>query len=287
MPRTLIVLKNLSFSRNKRLLLKNVNFSLDEGQKWFFFGKQEAEILFSLLSGHIRDYSGQISSMDMVPAERLPKYYRKICFIPSYFPQISLSCRSYIKHYRNFYPEADIRKIDSMLDCLDINPLENIKKLSFSKRKLFHIILGLSRDPSLIMIQDLYHGLAGQARCDIHNLINNSKTENKCIIYFGGQLSDFRDMINNLASFSNGVLNGFLSLESLGKKFRVLQAKSRRYSGKSAFGSLRLTKGWKLLYENGTGNICPPDFDLLRGWLEKDDDLEKFFQQQSLIEEQE
>lgn len=284
MPRKLVVLKNLSLSRNKRLLLKNVNFSLEEGQKWFLYGTNEAEIIFSLLSGLIRDYSGQISCLDMVPADRSPQYYRQVCFVPSYFPRTAISTGSYISHYRKFYPETDTGRIGKMLDYLNISRDDNIKKLSFSKRKLFHIILGLSRDPSIIMIQDLYQGLAGQDRCDIHNLIRNCRTENKCIIYFGGKLSDFRDMADNIAAFSNGVMNGYISLADLARKFQVMQTKSRRYSEKAVLSSIRLTRGWKVLYENHDSRISPPDFDLIRDWLDKNDDPEKYFLAENITE---
>ena len=272
---SVVELKNLSVGRKKRLLLKNINIRLTAGQKWFLYGDGEAVTLYHLLSGLIRDYSGNVHINEYIPARREPDFYRQCCFIPSYFPILKVSCEVYIRHYLTMYPRLDRNILESELRAFGIDPSDNMQKLSFSKRKIFHLLLALSRRPEFLMIKELFHGLSESDRCPVHNLLREYVGSGQCLVHFGGKLSDYRDLIDNVAVFYNGTLLRSYSLAELSGNYCVFHVRSRRFLDHNPLHAVRMVRGWKVLDENPGGMTCPPDFDLLSAYFQEAGDLVK------------
>ncbi|MBN1647201.1 MAG: hypothetical protein JW874_04140 [Spirochaetales bacterium] len=270
-----IQLKNLSVGRKKKLLLKNINLELSAGQRWYLYGNEEAGTVFNLLSGLVRDYSGSVHVLEFIPANRSPDYYRSSSFVPSYFPVYAISARLYIQHYRKIYPGLDSEMVDYWLGVFGIDQDQNIRKLLFSRRKIFHIILALARRPAFIMIQDLFHGIPDRDRCIVHNLFRRTIGGEQCLVLFGGRLTDYSDMINRLAFFSSGMHLKNYSPAELAREFTVMHIRSRKYLDHTPLAAIRMIRGWKILDNNTDHKPCPPDFELLASYFSEARDLVK------------
>ena len=263
----MIEFKNVSLSLNKKLALKNLSWTINDGERWFVYGRREAEILASLLFGYLRNYAGQVNSFGFSPREGKSLYYKQVCFIPPYFPLTRMKGYQYLRCCRKIYPSLDIKKTGETLKALGIDENKSLRKLPPNKRKLFHIAAGLGRSPKLAVFQNLFHGLGGGDRRDIHNLLLNSENDKTKMVFYEGKLGDYRDIADNLAIFSQGILTGVCTTEEISRNLEIGFAKSRRFIKAKEFSVERLVAGWKTLSVKSSSSITPPDFGILEIWL--------------------
>lgn len=282
----MINIKNLSVSKNKRLLLKNINLEIKEGERWYIHGRTEGEILFSVLSGLSNRFTGTVSSIGHDPCQRETAYYRKCIFIPSFFPVIQLPCRAYIKHFKTMYPDCNVKEVTANAEEMGIDLKKSIHKLKFNERKLFLLLLHLFRNWKVLIVQDFFHGFPSRDKCCIHNLLKRLTGENRSVIFTGGRLYDHRDMISHIAVFSQGLLNAALSCKLLSKKLDVIYVKSRRYIQENFLYSDRATGGWKVLRKNTDALPSPPDFGLIESWLNSTNDFDVSILSENTISEE-
>ena len=213
---TIIEFKNVSLSYSNRLILDNLNFSINEGQIFGMLGPNGVgkSTIFNLITGLINPRSGQIkiSGQDVTS---YPVYLRakkfKIGYVPQhggYFNDLTL--------YDNLKAISEIvidnknlrkERIDYLISKFELDILKDIKAkfLSGGQKKKLVIALSLLSNPKLLLLDECFAALDVLTIKMLQEIIVNLQNENKITICIcDHQARDLLACVDKAMILSNG-----------------------------------------------------------------------------------
>ncbi|WP_432575571.1 ATP-binding cassette domain-containing protein [Staphylococcus aureus] len=148
----LIQISNINKSFNKRCVLKNISFDIEQGKCIALIGKNGAgkSTLIDILIGNVNANSGEIFDKDKL----LQSENRSIMFQKTMFPD-QLKVIEIINLYQSFYenplPLEEIIEL-TKFDSSQLNQFVN--KLSGGQQRLLDFVLSLIGQPQLILLDE-------------------------------------------------------------------------------------------------------------------------------------
>ena len=167
---SIIEFKNVSLSYGNRLILDNINFSINEGQIFGMLGPNGVgkSTIFNLITGLIALDSGQIK-INGEDVTNFPIYLRakkfKVGYVPQYggfFNDLTLidnlkAISEIVIENKNLRSE----KINYLLSKFELENVKNIKAkfLSGGQKKKLVIALSLLSDPKVLLLDECFAAL--------------------------------------------------------------------------------------------------------------------------------
>ena len=167
---SIIEFKNVSLSYGNRLILDNINFSINEGQIFGMLGPNGVgkSTIFNLITGLIALDSGQIK-INGEDVTNFPIYLRSKKFKVGYVPQHGgffndLTLIDNLKAISEIVIEnKNLRseKINYLLSKFELENVKNIKAkfLSGGQKKKLVIALSLLSDPKVLLLDECFAAL--------------------------------------------------------------------------------------------------------------------------------
>ena len=190
---SIIQFENISLAYGNRLILDNINFSINEGQIFGMLGPNGVgkSTIFNLITGLINPGSGKIKIAGE-DATNYPVYLRTKKFKVGYVPQYggffndltlldNLKAISEIviqnKNYRN-------EKINYLISKFELDNLKDIKAkfLSGGQKKKLVIALSLLSDPKVLLLDECFAALDVLTIKMLQEIIVNLQNENRITI---------------------------------------------------------------------------------------------------------
>ena len=211
MSKDLIIVENLSFGYDSELILKDLNFRINEGEVTVIIGPrgEGKTTLLKLLAGLIPFQNGEIYYRNIrlkkILKKDLIKIQRKTAFVfqnsalisnMSIFDNIALPLR-----YNEILSEREIEK--KVLDLLNYIDLLEVKDMlpayiSTGQRKLAAFMRALSMEPETIFADEPIANLDITSQDKIINIIREQKEKGYTFIIITHELQQFKDIISNV-----------------------------------------------------------------------------------------
>lgn len=134
----------------------------------------------------------------------------------------SMSPSEYIQFFSDFYEDFDANKAFDMLGSLRINPKEKLKTMSKGTKEKVQLILVMSRQAKLYMLDEPIGGVDPAARDYILNTIINNYSANASVIISTHLITDIEQILDE-AIF---IQNGELKLHKTVDEIRSIEGKS-------------------------------------------------------------
>ncbi|HDY9591061.1 TPA: ABC transporter ATP-binding protein, partial [Staphylococcus argenteus] len=198
----LIHISNINKSYNKRSVLKNISFDIEQGKCIALIGKNGAgkSTLIDILIGKVNANSGEIFDKDKL----LQSENRSIMFQKTMFPD-QLKVIEIIKLYQSFYenplPLEEIIRL-TKFDSNQLNQFAN--KLSGGQQRLLDFVLSLIGQPQLILLDEPTSTMDIEIREYFWSMIENLKEENRTILYTSHYIEEVERMSDKIILIENG-----------------------------------------------------------------------------------
>lgn len=145
----------------------------------------------------------------------------------SYLPERTyldnaMSPAEYIQFFSDFYEDFDASKAFDMLGSLRINPKDKLKTMSKGTKEKVQLILVMSRQAKLYMLDEPIGGVDPAARDYILNTIINNYSADASIIISTHLITDIEQVLDE-AIF---IQNGELKLHKTVDEIRAIEGKS-------------------------------------------------------------
>jgi ABC-2 type transport system ATP-binding protein len=129
--------------------------------------------------------------------------------IVSYLPERTylndwMKVSEIIQMFQDFYPDFNVEKAYDMLKRLSINPSERIKTLSKGTKEKVQLILVMSREAQLYLLDEPIGGVDPAARDYILDTILGNYQENATIIISTHLISDIEQILDDIIFLQNG-----------------------------------------------------------------------------------
>ena len=157
-----------------------------------------------LINGLLTPTSGTVTIGGMTPGTQTKS-------LISYLPertclQSSMKIEELVSFFADFYPDFSSEKVYHMFSSLHINPSDKLKTLSKGTREKVQLILVMSRDAQLYILDEPIGGVDPAARDYILNTILNNYNENAALLISTHLIRDIENILDRVLFIKQGQL---------------------------------------------------------------------------------
>lgn len=198
--------KNLSKKYGNLKALDNVTFTVEQGRIAGLLGPNGSgkSTLIKLANGLLTPDGGQLLINGMAPGVETKK-------IVSYLPDKMylndwMKVNDLISFFSEFYENFNAKKAYDMLAKLSINPMDRLKTMSKGTKEKVQLILVMSREADLYLLDEPIAGVDPAARDYILNTIITNYNEKSSIIISTHLIADIENVLDDVIFLSRGMI---------------------------------------------------------------------------------
>lgn len=203
---TVLECKNLRKQYGKKIALKNIDLQIPAGSIVGLLGPNGSgkTTLLKLAAGLLTPSSGEIQACGFKPgveSKALVAYQPDKVYLNDW-----MNVEQLIKMMMDFYPNFNKDKADDMLKRLNIEPGEKLKTMSKGTKEKVQLILTMSRDVNLYILDEPIGGVDPAARDYILNTIINNYKEDATVIISTHLINDVESVLNHIIFLKEGTV---------------------------------------------------------------------------------
>lgn len=207
--------KGLTRKFNHFFALSNVDLTLERGEIIGLLGPNGSgkTTLIKLINGLLLPTDGQITVNGSVPGVETKK-------IVSYLPERGClderrRISELISYYSDFYSDFDVSRAHTMLKDLDIDPSLRLKTLSRGTKEKVQLILVMSRDAQLYVLDEPIGGVDPAARDYILRTILTNYNEDASVLISTHLIADVENVLDRVLFLQNGQITLNASVDEI------------------------------------------------------------------------
>lgn len=207
--------KGLTRKFNHFFALSNVDLTLERGEIIGLLGPNGSgkTTLIKLINGLLLPTDGQITVNGSVPGVETKK-------IVSYLPERGClderrRISELISYYSDFYSDFDVSRAHTMLKDLDIDPSLRLKTLSKGTKEKVQLILVMSRDTQLYVLDEPIGGVDPAARDYILRTILTNYKEDASVLISTHLIADVENVLDRVLFLQNGQITLNASVDEI------------------------------------------------------------------------
>lgn len=169
--------------------------------------------LIKMINGLLTPTSGQILINGMEPG---PQTKAVVSYLPERtYLDNNMKVRQMVEYFADFYTDFSIERAYSMLQALNINIEARLKTLSKGTKEKVQLILVMSRQAQLYILDEPIAGVDPAARDYILRTIINNYDPNATIILSTHLISDIENILDEVLFVKNGSLMLHTSVDAI------------------------------------------------------------------------
>lgn len=204
MENTIIKLENVVKRYGKKEALKGISLDIPKGKIVGLLGPNGSgkSTMIKLLNGLLQPDEGTIEIAGMKPSIETKK-------IVSYLPERTylsewMKMKDLLKFFSDFYEDFDLEKAEEMIEALNINVDEKIKDMSKGTKEKVQLILVMSRNADVYILDEPIGGVDPAARSFIMRTILQNFSEESTLIIATHLISEIENICDEIIFLSYG-----------------------------------------------------------------------------------
>ncbi|QQQ87295.1 ABC transporter ATP-binding protein [Peptacetobacter hiranonis] len=204
MENTIIKLDNVVKRYGKKEALKGISLDIPKGKIVGLLGPNGSgkSTMIKLLNGLLQPDEGNIEIAGMKPSIETKK-------IVSYLPERTylsewMKMKDLLKFFSDFYEDFDLEKAEEMIEALNINVDEKIKDMSKGTKEKVQLILVMSRNADVYILDEPIGGVDPAARSFIMRTILQNFSEESTLIIATHLISEIENICDEIIFLSYG-----------------------------------------------------------------------------------
>lgn len=204
MENTIIKLDNVVKRYGKKEALKGISLDIPKGKIVGLLGPNGSgkSTMIKLLNGLLQPDEGTIEIAGMKPSIETKK-------IVSYLPERTylsewMKMKALLKFFSDFYEDFDLEKAEEMIEALNINVDEKIKDMSKGTKEKVQLILVMSRNADVYILDEPIGGVDPAARSFIMRTILQNFSEESTLIIATHLISEIENICDEIIFLSYG-----------------------------------------------------------------------------------
>lgn len=219
----LVEIRNLTkVYEKKRTALDGLNLVIPRGKIVGLLGPNGSgkTTLIKIVNGLLVPTSGQVLINGLAPGAQTKA---RISYLPerTYF-QNSMRVKELLEYFADFYEDFRMERAREMLLSLHINENDRIKTLSKGTREKVQLILVMSRDADLYVLDEPIAGVDPAARDYIIKTIIKNYNEKATVLLSTHLISDIENILDEVIF----IREGRLLLQTTVEEIREVKGKS-------------------------------------------------------------
>lgn len=208
----MIEVRNLTFSYGKdKQALHGLNFTVKDGEIFGFLGPNGSgkSTTQKILTGILKGHGGEVSLFGKdISTAHTPAFFQKIGVLFEYpYLYANLSAVDNLKYFSSFYPQAQLRDVNELLDELEFKK-DFLKKpvASYSKgmRQRVSMARALISNPKLLFLDEPTSGLDPTGAVLFRRIIEKERRKGTTVFLTTHNMLDADLLCDRVAFLSGG-----------------------------------------------------------------------------------
>ena len=200
----LVEIKELRKCYGKKNAMNNLSLSLESGRIIGILGPNGSgkSTLIKMMAGVLKPTSGQIIINGYpvgVDTKKIVSYLPERTYLNP-----SMKVKEAVDYFADFYEDFSRQKALDMLEKFGINEQDKIKSLSKGTREKVQIVLVMSREAEVYLLDEPMGGVDPAARDYILKTILTNYNENASVIITTHLISDVEKVLDDVVFIKNG-----------------------------------------------------------------------------------
>ena len=200
----IVQISGLNKSYGYKQIIKDMNLNLEGGKSIGLLGPNGSgkSTLIKILGGVLKPDSGNVTidgKQIGIDTKRIVSYLPERTYLSP-----SMKVREAISMFADFYEDFRTERAEEMLNRLNINLNDTIKSLSKGTREKVQLVLVMSRDALVYLLDEPMGGVDPAAREYILKTILSNYNENACVIISTHLISDVEKVLDQVLFIQNG-----------------------------------------------------------------------------------
>ena len=200
----IVQISGLNKSYGYKQIIKDMNLNLEGGKIIGLLGPNGSgkSTLIKILGGVLKPDSGNVTidgKQIGIDTKRIVSYLPERTYLSP-----SMKVREAISMFDDFYEDFKTERAEEMLNRLNINLNDTIKSLSKGTREKVQLVLVMSRDALVYLLDEPMGGVDPAAREYILKTILSNYNENACVIISTHLISDVEKVLDQVLFIQNG-----------------------------------------------------------------------------------
>jgi len=200
----LLEIKNLNKSFDNKKILDDINLKVSKGKIIGLLGKNGAgkTTLIKIINDLLTADSGEV----LFKGKKIGVYSKEhIAYLPerTYLDK-SMKISDVINYFEEFYKNFDKKRAYKLLDSLNLDPDSRIVKMSKGMQEKLQLILVMSRDADLYILDEPIGGVDPATRDYILDTILSNFKEGASIIISTHLISDIERILDEVIFIDKG-----------------------------------------------------------------------------------
>lgn len=200
----IVMCKGLSKNYGKKEVLKNVNLEIEKGKIVGLLGPNGSgkTTLIKLLNGLLTKNNGEIlinGEVVGVESKKMVSYLPEKTYFPDY-----IRVGETVDFFETFYEDFRRERAEEMMKSLNIDLDARLKTLSKGTKEKIQLILVMSREAKLYLLDEPIGGVDPAARDYIMKTILNNYQEDASIIISTHLIGDIEKILDDVVFIKNG-----------------------------------------------------------------------------------
>lgn len=219
---SLVSCKNLTKNYGSKTAVDSINIEIESGHIIGLLGPNGSgkTTFIKMLNGLLTPTSG---SIEVKGGKIGPESKKVISYLPdATYLNMNQKVSEIISFFKDFYKDFDSERAYNMLATLNINPNDKLKTMSKGTKEKVQLILVMSRNADLYVLDEPIAGVDPAARDYILNTILSNYNPEASILISTHLISDIENILDQVIFIKNGVV----ILQSSVDDIRVKEGKS-------------------------------------------------------------
>ena len=211
----MINIKNLNKKYRNKIILDNINLNIEKGKIIGLLGPNGSgkTTLMKILLNITKEDNGKIYINNEKKSEETNKY---ISFLPDApFIDKDLSINEARNYFKFFYTDFNDKKFENLINKLNLNLKDKIKNLSKGNIEKLNLILILSRDAKIYILDEPIAGVDIVTRNEILKLIIENISDESTAIISTHLIKDIEHIFDQVMFLKDGNIDKIYNVEDI------------------------------------------------------------------------
>lgn len=211
----MINIKNLNKKYRNKIILDNINLDIEKGKIIGLLGPNGSgkTTLIKILLNITKEDNGEIYINNEKKSEETNKY---ISFLPDApFIDKDLSINEARNYFKFFYTDFNDKKFENLINKLNLNLKDKIKNLSKGNIEKLNLILILSRDAKIYILDEPIAGVDIVTRNEILKLIIENISDESTAIISTHLIKDIEHIFDQVMFLKDANIDKIYNVEDI------------------------------------------------------------------------
>lgn len=194
----MIRIKDLGFSYDNNIVLKNISMELKEGRIYGLLGENGVgkTTLLTLLCGLKKAKTGSIEIDGQNPYDRTPSFLSSLYYLSDEVAPMNMTAAEYARNYGKFWDKFDPAKFAEVMVIFENDVNRKMNKMSFGQLKKTYISFALACNTKYLFMDEPTNGLDIPSKAQFRKALMKYTAEDAVILISTHQVRDLENIID-------------------------------------------------------------------------------------------